>query len=95
MYSELSLNVLDLAVTSVDGFIENDVYSKPIDNHIYLDPKSAHPGHCLKTIPYSVASRIRRKCSTVNSFKPRSTEYQNYSVNRGINPVELKSNFNI
>ena len=93
VYSEISLNVLDLTLTLFDGFIETDVYSKPTDNHIYLDPKSAHPGHCIKTIPYSVASRIRRNCSTIDSFKSRSTEYQNYLVNRGYDSSRVKEQF--
>ena len=32
--SEISLNVLDLTVLLVDGFIQTDIYSKPTDHHI-------------------------------------------------------------
>ena len=34
--SEISLNVLDLTLSLVDGFIETDIYSKPADHHIYF-----------------------------------------------------------
>ena len=70
--SETSLNVLDLTLNLVDGFIHTDIYSKPTNNHIYLWHNSAHPAHCTKAIPYGVATRVRRNCSTPETFE----EYQ-------------------
>ena len=64
VYSPLSLNVLDLTLNLVDGYIQTDIYSKPTDNHIYLLRNSAHPAHCTKAIPFGVATRIKRNCST-------------------------------
>ena len=66
-----------------EGLITTDVYSKPTDNHIYLDPRSSHPSHCTKAIPYGIATRIRRNCSSLDSFDKRSVEYQQYLTRRG------------
>ena len=54
--SETSLNVLDLTLSLVDGYIQTDVYSKPTDHHMYLLRNSAHPRHCTNTIPFGVAT---------------------------------------
>ena len=67
--SEISLNVLDLTLFLVDGFIQTDIYSKPTDHHIYLLHNSAHPSHCTKAIPFGVATRVHRNCSTLEGLK--------------------------
>ena len=38
VFSESHLNVLDVTLHLVDGFIKTDVYSKPTDSHLYLPP---------------------------------------------------------
>ena len=91
--SEISLNVLDLTLFLVDGFIQTDIYSKPTDHHIYLLHNSAHPSHCTKAIPFGVATRVRRNCSTLERFEERSKEYQNYLVDRDYHPSKIKKQF--
>lgn len=91
--SETSLNVLDLTLSLIDGYIQTDVYSKPTDHHMYLLRNSAHPRHCTKAIPFGVATRIRRNCSTIESYDQRSDEYQTYLVERGYNLSEVKKQF--
>ena len=87
------LNVLDLTLNLVDGFIQTDIYSKPTDNHIYLPRNSAHPTHVTRAIPYGVATRIRRNCSTQEAFSKRSSEYKGYLCNRGYNPSLVSQQF--
>ena len=91
--SPTSLNVLDLTLNLVEGYIQTDIYSKPTDNHMYLLHNSAHPAHCSKAIPFGVATRVKRNCSTPESFDKRSTEYQSYLINRGYNPSQVKQQF--
>ena len=67
--------------------------SKPTDNHIYLLRNSAHPVHCSKAIPYGVATRVGRNCSTSEAFEKRSLEYQSNLINRGYNPSQVKQQF--
>ena len=52
--SEISLNVLDLTLLLVDGFIQTDIYSKPTDHHIYLQHNSAHPSHSVPKLSHLV-----------------------------------------
>ena len=49
--------------------VETEIYSKPIDAHLYFLPKSCHPNHTTKNIPYSLALRIKRICSTEEYFE--------------------------
>ena len=93
VHSPTSLNVLDLTLNLVEGYIQTDIYSKPTDNHMYLLRNSAHPAHCSKAIPFGVATRVKRNCSTSESFDKRSTEYQSYLINRGYNPNQVKQQF--
>ena len=59
----------------------------------YLLRSSAHPTHCTKAIPFGVATRIRRNCSTDQKFEQRSKEYQNYLVSRRYLPHQVKIQF--
>ena len=93
VHSPTSLDVLDLTLSLVDGYIQTEIYSKPTDNHIYLLRNSAHPGHCSKAIPFGVATRVRRNCSSSEAFEKRSIEYQSYLINRGYNPSQVKLQF--
>ena len=91
--SEISLNVLDLTLLLVDGFIQTDIYSKPTDHHIYLLRNSAHPSHCTRAIPFGVATRVCRNCSTIEKFEEGSKEYQNYLIDCGYHPSKVKTQF--
>ena len=85
VYSESSLNVLDLTLLLQDGFISTDIYSKTTDSHLYLPHNSSHPDHCKKAISYGVALRIRRNCSTNASFVKRCSEYKSYLKQQNYN----------
>ena len=63
--------------------IETDLFCKPTDKHQYLLHSSSHPYHTKKSIPYSLALRLRRICSTDEFFKHRSAELQAYLTKRG------------
>ena len=91
--SETSLNVLDLTLSLVDRFIQTDIYSKPTDHHMYLLCNSAHPRHCTKAIPFGVATRVHRNCSTNEKYDQRSGEYQVYLIERGYKPSEVNKQF--
>ena len=78
----------------VGGFIQTDIYSKPTDNYIYLLHNSAHTAHCMKAIPFGVATRARRNCPTPEAVEKCSKEYQEYLINRGYNPRQVQQQFN-
>ena len=70
VFSERELHVLDHTLYLIDGFIKTDVYSKPIDSHLYLPPFSCHPKHVFNAIPFGVATRLR-EIALKKFFLPR------------------------
>ena len=52
----------------LNGRLETDLYVKPTDKHQYLLKSSCHPSHTKQCIPFSMALRLRRICSTDEFF---------------------------
>ena len=72
------MHILDLTLHLKDGLIITDIYSKPTDSHLYLPFSSSHPSHCKRAIPYGVALRIKRNCSTDDFLQTRCEKYKGY-----------------
>ena len=60
-----------------DGSISTDLYTKPTDKHQHLLYSSCHPLHTKKAIPFSLALRLRRICSTDATFNTRAAQLTN------------------
>ena len=93
VYSEYTLNVLDLTLHLQDGFSITDIYAKPTDSHLYLPFSSSHPAHCRRAFPYGVALRIRRNCSTDEFLNKRCVEYKGYLKSQGYSAVLVDNQF--
>ena len=65
------------------------LYTKPTDKHQYLSQSSCHPRHTKRTIPFSLPLRLRRICSSDETFKLRTNELRTYLNKRGYNPSFL------
>ena len=81
--STTSIPFLDINIRLENGFLVTDVYSKPTDSHAYLHPRSCHPQHVTKNIPYSLFLRLRRLCSNTDTFQKRCEEWRDYFLKRG------------
>ena len=57
--------------------------SKPTDKHQYLVISSCHPHHATRSIPYSLALRLRRIFSSHDSYIQLTNELINFLTNRG------------
>ena len=65
-HSSTNIPFLDVSVSLTnDGSISTDLYTKPTDKHQHLLYSSCHPLHTKKAIPFSLALRLRRICSTL------------------------------
>ena len=64
-------------------YLETDLYSKPTDTHQYLQWSSCHPRHTKESLPYSLAFRLRRICSTDGAFAIRIDQLKEYLSIRG------------
>ena len=69
MYVCMYVCFLDVRVILNNGRLKTDLYSKPTDKFQYLNFASCHPYHQKANLPYSLALRIRRICSSIDDFK--------------------------
>ena len=58
--SKHSVNFLDVTISLNDGKLSTSLYTKPTNDHLYLNWKSCHPQHILKNIPKGQFIRIKR-----------------------------------
>ena len=68
-----------------DSNTSTDLYTKPTDKHQHLLYSSCHPLHTKKAIPFSLALRLRRICSTDATFNTRAAQLTTYLLKRGYN----------
>ena len=82
----LNIPFLDVSVSLTnDGSISTDLYTKPTDKHQHLLYSSCHPLHAKKAIPFSLALRLRRICSTGATFNTRAAQLTTYLLKRSYN----------
>ena len=84
---------LDVIVSLHNGTIETDLYTKPTDQHQHLLSSSCHSQHIKKAIPFSLALRLRRICSTEAKFALRLNELRTYLLAWGYGNTFLDSQF--
>ena len=92
-HSLTNVPFLDVMVSLHNGTIQTDLYTKPTDKHQHLLSSSCHPQHTKTSIPFSLALRIRRICSTNATFQFRINELKTYLLARGYRNTFLDSQF--
>ena len=92
-HSLTNVPFLDVMVSLHNGTIQTDLYTKPTDKHQHLLSSSCHPQHTKTSIPFSLALRIRRICSTNATFQIRINELKAYLLARGYHNTFLDSQF--
>ena len=89
-YNEIPF--LDVKVMLLNGRLETELYVKPTDKHQYLLKSSCHPSHTKQSIPFSMASRLRRICSTDEFFNTHGPMHSQVILSReDTNTVSLKT----
>ena len=84
IHPSTNVSFLDVNVSLTnDGSISTDLYTKPTDKHQHLLYSSCHPLHTKKAIPFSLALRLRRICSTDETFNLRAAQLTTYLLKRG------------
>ena len=92
-YSLTKINFLDVAILKNENRLETDLYTKPTDAHQYLYWTSCHPPHIRTNLPYSLAYRLRRICSTETYFNTRLTELRDFLLSRNYKSKTIDSAF--
>ena len=72
---------------------ETDLFVKGSDRVTYLKPQSAHAPFVTKNIPYSLAYRLKRICSSNDNFVIRLKELECNLLIRGYNSKVIKHAF--
>ena len=91
--SSEKITFLDTTTSIENGELTTDLHTKKTDKHQFLSPKSCHPRHCSRNIPYSQALRIKRICSKENLQKHRLGELRKHLLNRGYNNKTITEAF--
>ena len=82
-FSKSHISFLDVTVSlDNNNKISMDLFVKLTDTHQYLLHTSCHPSHIKKSIPFSLALRIRRICSTTEKFQERTNELLEFLCKR-------------
>ncbi|XP_072020421.1 uncharacterized protein [Amphiura filiformis] len=74
---------LDVLVSIRDDTLHTDLYSKPTDSHQFLHWTSCHPKHTKSSLPYSLAFRLNRICSSPETLQKRKVELECFLKARG------------
>ena len=87
----MSVPFLDVTCSIVNGRIETDLYKKETDRNQYLLPSSCHPKNTTKSIPFSLALRVVRVCSTPKTRDIILRELKYSLMERGYNEEMLEA----
>ena len=77
---DTGLEFFDLKLKINEDKIRVDVFAK--STYSYTTPKTYYPKNDIFNIPRGIALRIRRICDDDETFKQRSSGYQNYLTAR-------------
>ena len=67
--SPSEIEFLDVIVKLQSGVLTTDLFEKPTDSKTYLHFHSDHPMHTKKAVPFGLAQRMRRICSSDDDYK--------------------------
>ena len=80
--SSISFFEFTISLNNNNNQISTDLFVKSTDTHQSLLHTSCHPNHVRKSIPFSLALRIRRICSTTEKFQRRTSKLFAFLCNR-------------
>ena len=91
---ERSMNFLDLTVQlEPDGSISTSTYIKPMNLHLYIPPRSAHPKGVLKSLIFGNLNRFWIQNSDRNEYIKTAKQFHGHLTTRGYTPEELQPLF--
>uniref|UniRef100_A0A803JYE2 Helix-turn-helix domain-containing protein n=1 Tax=Xenopus tropicalis TaxID=8364 RepID=A0A803JYE2_XENTR len=82
---------LDVVFSTIEGVVTTDLYRKPITRNTLLHAKSGHPRSCIRGIPVGQFLRLRRICSTWDTFQQQAMRLWDRFAQRGYATEVIKS----
>ena len=92
VYGYKEIQFLDLTVYVENCFLKTKIFSRSIDNHQHLDVQSSRQQAVFRSIPRTVANRVRRNCTDHSEFVKAKPEYSNYLLRAGYNNISSIDN---
>ena len=94
IYNYKAIHFLDLTVYVKNRFLKTEIFSKPTGKHEYLDVRlSSHQEVVFRSIPRTVANRVRRNCTDNSKFVRAKSEYSYYLLRDGYNTSSIDNAF--
>ena len=93
VYDYKEIQFLDLTVYVENGLLKTKFFSRPTDNHEYLDVRSLHQQTVFRSIPRTVANSVRRNCTDDSEFVRARSKYSNYLLRVGYNISSTDNSF--
>ncbi len=90
-YDDSCVSFLDIRIIRDGKKIITDLYRKPTDRNTLLHGQSYHPTTLKRSLPISQFKRIRRICSSEQSYAQQSTDLINRFRVRGHNEDWIQS----
>ncbi len=79
-----TINFLDLTVTiEGDGTITTSTFIKPMNLHLYIPPRSAHPPGVLKSLIYGNLQRFWKQNTRQEDYTANTASFFTHLLNRG------------
>ncbi|XP_071177436.1 uncharacterized protein [Mytilus edulis] len=92
-FSSEKIAFLDTTTFVKNGVMTTDLHTKKTDKHQFLSPKSCHPKHCSRSIPYSQAIRLKRICSSESKLNYRLGQLKTQLKSRGYKTQNITDAF--
>ena len=93
IYDYKVIQFLDLTVYVENRFLNTIIFSKPKDNHGYLNVRSSHRKAVIRSTPRTMANRFRSNCTDDSKFARAKSEYCNYLLKAGYNISSIDNAF--
>ena len=93
VYEHKEIQFLNLTEYVENGFLKTKFFSEPTDNHDYLDVRSSHQQAVVRSIPRTVASRVRGNCTDDREFVRAKSEYSKHLLRAGYNISSIDNAF--
>ena len=93
VYDHKEIQFLDVTVFVENGFLITKIFSRPKDNHEYLDVRSSHQQAVFRSIPRPVANRVRSNCTNDSEFVRAKSEYSSFLLRAGYNISSVDNTF--
>ena len=88
------IQFLDLNIYVEYSYLTTALFSKPTDNHEYLNVRSWQQDSVFRSISTTVPIRITRNCTDDSKFTKSQSEYLVYLTNAGYKTDSINKAFN-